>query len=195
MVKRYLCITASFLFAILLIGFVSAGEEVVSPSYERPCGTGTDLCTWNKVLPLGSQNIQYCIDQGFDLKYNTFWALNTDTSAQCTFDGTNLEETQLHISIDNDVIKCTLNGNTVFENVVHEGCAPVDPRNGYNLDITPTSGQNTILCEVRDRGDLSHFDACVTGTVNNDVPEFSSIAALTALIGSTIGFIALRRRK
>jgi hypothetical protein len=173
---------------VLAVGFASAVTPIY---YDRPCGTNIDICTWDKILPLGSPDTYSC-----GLSYNTFWDLNTQTSATCTFNGNGLENTQLHVSIDNDVIKCTLNGNTIFENYQHEGCAPADPRdvNGYSLSITPQPGQNSLICTVSDRGSMSHFDACVTAD-ENEVPEFSSITAGIALAASGIGFLILRRKK
>ena len=130
----------------------------------RPCSEGTDICDWNKELPLGSENCCGC-----ELGYSTYWPVHTTNSATCTFDGTNMENTTLYISIDNDVIVCTLNGDVIFENIQNEGCAPADPRNGYTVPIAPVAGQNTIVCEVSDDvedqqpGNMAHFDACVTG--------------------------------
>ncbi|MFH1249055.1 MAG: hypothetical protein V1660_02795 [archaeon] len=189
--KQIMAVLVSVI-ALSLVGFVSAidlGTQCTPVKYVPACD-GTDICQWSVTLPLGSLD-----NSGCGLTYETYWPINTDTSATCTFDGTNLEGSQLHISIDNDIISCTLNGDSIISNYLHEGCAPADPRNGYTLDITPVSGTNTIVCTVKDRGVMSHFDACVTGTVNNDVPEFSSIAAGIALIGSALGFAALRRRK
>jgi len=127
--------------------------------YSRSCGTSLDICKWNKVLPLGSPDCCGC-----GLGYNTYWSLNTQTIATCTFNDNTLLQHHLYISIDNDIINCTLNGNVVFSNQQHEGCAPVDPRdpmNGYTINITPVSGSNTIVCYMKDRGSMSHFDACV----------------------------------
>jgi hypothetical protein len=126
--------------------------------YLRPC-RDVDLCTWDKGLPLGSENCCGC-----QLGYNTYWPLNTETSATCTFDGSLYQYNDLYISINNDIINCTLNGNVVFESTQHEGCAEVDPRNEFNIDLTPSAGQNTLICYIKDRGYMSHFDACVVGT-------------------------------
>jgi len=138
----------------------------ISPCYIRPCRSPDDLCTWNKGMPLGSENCCGC-----QLGYNTYWPLNTDNSATCTFDGTGLQNTILYVSVNNDVIRCTLNGNLVFENYEHEGCAPADPRStsGYSIPISPQSGTNTLVCDVRDDvedpgpNNMAHFDACVIG--------------------------------
>ena len=126
--------------------------------YTRPCGTGTDICTWNKVLPLGSPNCCGC-----NLGYNTYWPINTTNTATCAFDGNKTQEQNLYISINNDIIECKLNDVVVFENTEHEGCAPADPRNGYTVDLSQNvvSGQNTLVCTMNDRGSMSHFDSCV----------------------------------
>ncbi|MFH1787878.1 MAG: hypothetical protein ABH834_00685, partial [Candidatus Altiarchaeota archaeon] len=140
--------------------------------YARPCDSPTDLCSWvtdgnpDNGLPLGSPD-----NSGCGLSYNTFWALDTQATATCTFDGTGLGGADLYISIDNDVVSCTLNTVSIFS-ISHEGCAAVDPRTigggvgqGYQVPLTGlNSGTNTIVCTVNDRGTMSHFDACVIGT-------------------------------
>ncbi|MCX6817786.1 MAG: VWA domain-containing protein [Candidatus Aenigmarchaeota archaeon] len=124
--------------------------------YQRPCDAPTDICQWNKVLPLGSENCCGC-----NLGFNTYWPLNTQASAECTFTADANMKQKLYISVNNDVIRCTLNGNVIFENQQHEGCAEINPRNGYTVPISPTAGVNTIICEINDRGSMTHFDACV----------------------------------
>ncbi|MCX6819635.1 MAG: hypothetical protein NT129_06595, partial [Candidatus Aenigmarchaeota archaeon] len=114
-----------------LIFVMCAQITLAQASYQRPCGDGIDLCTWNPILPLGSENCCGC-----NLNYNTYWPLNTDTSSTCTFSGDGFHGFDLYLSINNDIISCTLNGVVVFENQVHEGCAPEDPRNGYQVPIT-----------------------------------------------------------
>jgi hypothetical protein len=131
--------------------------------YNRPCGEGIDICKWDKVLPLGSPNCCGC-----NLGYNTYWPLGTDNSATCTFNGDPAKSQRLYISINNDILECKLNGNVIFSNQQHEGCAEADPRNGYVVDISQyvVSGQNMLVCTMRDRGgtypyNMDHFDACV----------------------------------
>jgi len=136
--------------------------------YNRPCGDGTDICTWNKVLPLGSEWYSGCPN----LFSNTDWPVKTITTATCTFDADDLQDTDLfplYVSINNDIINCTLNGDVVFENQAHEGCAPVDPRDGYQINLTDydiIEKDNTLICYMEDRGVMTHFDACVI-----DCPE------------------------
>jgi hypothetical protein len=189
------------LIAVLLLALTPAvfAQEL----YERPCGTGVDLCAWDKTLPLGSPDGPYGTNGAFcGLSYNTLWSVNTTTSATCTFDGTNLQNTKLYISIDNDVINCTLNGVMVpSSNITHEYCAPADPRNGsgvpntgYNISLTPASGANTLVCHVRDRGVMSHFDACVVGQQSTPAPEFPSIAVpFIVAIGAATFVYTLRK--
>jgi hypothetical protein len=176
---------------ILFVGLLLALTPAVFASievYQRPCGAGVDLCTWNTALPLGSTDTASC-----GLSYNTYWPVNTDTSATCTFDGTNLQNTKLYISIDNDVLNCTLNGVTVFS-TTHENCAPADPRNGYTISLTPASGSNTLVCNVRDRGTMSHFDSCVVGQKSTPAPEFPSIAVPFIVAAGAAAFVYAIRR-
>jgi len=177
---------------VLLVGFASA----TSVLHDRPCGA-VDLCTWKTVsgaplyLPLGSADN----GAGCGLTYNTEWSLNTNSVATCVFDGSNLDNVMLYLSIDNDIISCTLNGKEVFGATNHENCAPADPRNGYSTSLSPVSGQNTLVCEVRDRGVMDHFDACVTGTPKvPTVPEFGLIAGLTTVLGALGVFFVVRRK-
>jgi hypothetical protein len=180
---------------ILLTTIVSvASAQEIATYHPRPCGgsndiNNVDLCTWNETLPLGSD-----YSECKDLNYNTFWPLNTETSATCTFDGSGYEDHTLYISIDNDVIRCTLNGETVLNEYAHENCAPADPRNGKSVKINPTAGTNTLTCYVRDRGVMSYFDACVVGEEPvTHVPEAALAVGLIALL--TPGMIYLARRK
>jgi hypothetical protein len=166
--------------------------------YPRQCGSGTndfsdvDLCDWNPVLPLGSPDCCSC-----NLNYNTYWPVNTNATATCTFEGSGYEDYTLYMSIDNDVIWCKLNGETIFNKYVHENCAPADPRdpvNGQSVEINPTAGTNTLTCYVSDRGSMSHFDACVVGEEPvTHVPEAALAVGLIALL--TPGVIYLVRRK
>jgi hypothetical protein len=153
---------------LLVTGFTSA----VAPK----CG-GLDICIWttsgnpDNGLPLGSGPYSGCPLLGND--DNTYWPIGSEAlpslaTATCVFDGNSLSDVMLYLSIDNDIITCTLNDFEVFSATTHEDCAPADPMNGYSQDISSAlnSGQNTLVCEVRDRGVMSHFDACVVGEVN-----------------------------
>ncbi|MFH1506556.1 MAG: hypothetical protein ABIE94_06240, partial [archaeon] len=133
----------------------------VDDHYNRPCGDldPVDLCTWDQTLPLGSEDVAQC-----GLDYNTYWPIDTDTSATCIFDGTSYGNYDLYISINNDIINCTLNGDIVFESYEHEGCAEVDPRDGQNVTLSPTPGTNTLICHMSDRGVMTHFDSCIVGS-------------------------------
>ncbi|MCK4552624.1 hypothetical protein KAT80_00275 [Candidatus Pacearchaeota archaeon] len=143
-----------------VMGVVSANGY-----YERPCAD-VDICTWttsecpDNGLPLGSEDNSNC-----GLSYNTYWPIDTTATATCVFDGDDLANAMLYISINNDIVSCTLNGQQVFGSTIHENCAPVDPRNGFSQDIYSEvlDGTNTLICEVRDRGVMTHFDACVIG--------------------------------
>jgi len=137
------------------------GNDSTPPKCERVCGEKLDICTWSEPLPFGSPNCCGCDD----LCYNTYWELDTTKIATCKFDGDLLSQAMLYVSINNDIVSCTLNGNTVLENEIHEGCAPADPQNGFsaNLEDYIEDGENTLVCEVEDRGSMTHFDACVVG--------------------------------
>ena len=170
---------------ILLISVLSsviivAGTPEIKPYYERPCGDidDVDICDWTLEssqypdlgLPLGSTDISQC---GID--YNTWWDVgsNPDPSfatATCIFDSSQLEDAMLYISINNDIVECTLNEVEVFGSEIHEGCAPEDPRDGFSADIygEVLEGSNTLICELKDRGAMSHFDACVVGEFYDD---------------------------
>ncbi len=175
---------------IALMGAASA--QVLEDRYQRPCGDVdlVDLCQWDNVMPLGSEN---CCGCGLD--YNTFWPLGSDAAPSdatvtCTFDGSAYNVHDLFISIDNDVISCTLNGNEVLGYTPHEGCAPEDPRDGYDISLSPTTGMNTLVCQVRDRGSMSHFDACVVGSEPaENLPEYPT-PVLPAVLMITIPALA-----
>ena len=131
-----------------------------------PCAD-VDICTWTTniddgglVLPLGSEDTAQC-----GLNYNTYWPIFTTATATCEFEGDLLEDAILYVSINNDIVSCELNGHEVFESIVHEGCAPEDPRGGFSEDISSyvKDGTNELVCEVEDRGVMTHFDACVVG--------------------------------
>jgi hypothetical protein len=157
---------------------------------ERSCGVNTDLCTWSEALPLGSPDNAGCTG----LFYNTYWALNSDKTVSCSFDGSRYMDHDLFVSIDNDIMECTLNGNIVMQPTVHEGCAPVDPRNGFTADLQSNvvSGTNTLVCKVKDRGVISHFDACVVGSRPiTTAPEFGSIGVAIAAMLTAPGFAYL----
>jgi hypothetical protein len=172
---------------VLVTGFASATAV--------KCG-GADLCTWSTSLqgplPLGSPDN----GAGCGLSYNTEWSVNTNAVATCTFNGDNLASALLYISIDNDVIWCTLNGEPVLGLTAHENCAPADPLNGYSIDVTSElgDGTNTLVCEVSDRGIMSHFDACVVGTPVPIVPEFGLVAGMVAVLGALGTFFIIRRK-
>jgi hypothetical protein len=175
-----------FMVLLSIICSVNAQTEIAT----RACAE-VDLCTWDNPLPLGSENCCGC-----GLTYMTYWPLNTDTSATCTFDGSGYADHDLYISIDNDIIDCTLNGNTIVNAVGHEGCAPADPRSGYGFDINPTAGTNTLTCHVRDRGSMSHFNACVVGSEPvTSVPEFASMGVAAAILLTSSGFAYMMTRK
>ena len=158
---------------MLVAGNVSAVSECFGDcQYESPCAP-VDICYWtldsgdslDLGLPLGSEDTASC-----GLSYNTVWELYTTATATCEFEGTVdgdiLEEAMLYISINNDVVSCTLNGKEIFGSTQHEGCAPEDPRYGFSQDIFSEviiDGTNTLVCEVDDRGVMTHFDACVVG--------------------------------
>ncbi len=131
---------------------------------------GLDLCEWDVQLPMGSVD-----NSGCGLTYFTEWPLNTERTVTCTFDGVQNPESRLYISIDNDVLECHLNGETIVEDYMHENCAPQDPLDaldgvtsgptgGVNKQINPQNGSNTLVCRIKDRGVMSHFDACVVGS-------------------------------
>lgn len=154
---------------VLMVSGVSA-QEACPPVYERPCDAPLDICTWttsgnpDNGLPLGSGYYDGCPLLGD----NTDWPIGSElnpslATATCVFDGDSLDEAMLYVSINNDIIHCTLNQHPVFENEFHEGCAPVDPRDGFSTDISDyiDEGTNTLICEVQDRGVMTHFDACV----------------------------------
>ncbi len=143
---------------LVFICMILATLAVAVQAYDRPCAS-VDLCGWNVTLPLGSEDNYSC-----GLSYNTYWPLNTSTSATCTFNGSLYPYNNLYVSINNDIINCTLNGVVVFENQQHEGCAPVDPMDGYNISINATPGTNTLVCNMQDRGGMDHFDSCVVGS-------------------------------
>lgn len=174
--------------AILFSLSVQAAEPVVQ--YTRPC-EDVDLCTWTPLLPLGSEDCCGC-----NLNYNTHWPVNTETSASCTFDGSMFQNHDLYISINNDIIECTLNGEVVFQNTEHEGCAPADPRDGYQVAISPNIGENTLVCQVKDRGYMTHFDACVVGEDPVvPAPEFPTVLIPATIALAVIGMmLALRKR-
>jgi len=165
--KKNLLLTSFILGAMLLvmIGGVSAEEcNGCGELYKRPCAN-VDICEWTTDtqymdcgLPLGSEDTASC-----GLSYNTFWAVDTTATATCTFDGDDLEETILYVSINNDIVSCTLNGHEVLSSTIHEGCAPEDPRDGFSANIQSyvEGGENTLVCTVEDRGVMTHFDACV----------------------------------
>jgi len=182
--------TTTYLWMALTI---MALTNSVNAQYARPCGDGVDLCQWVQAMPLGSQD-----NSGCGLSYNTYWALNTDTTATCSFDGSLYQGHTLYISIDNDVLSCTLNGVPIFGPKQHDGCAPADPRNGYVIPISPTQGSNTLVCEIRDRGVMSHFDACVVGeNPVTPLPEYSSLAVpmMILLAVPAIAFVIAKRQK
>ena len=158
-------------------------EPVICPNdciYQRPCVQGIDLCNWGAVLPLGSPDVSNC-----DLQYNTLWEINTDATAICTFDGSQYANHILYISVDNDIINCTLNGELVMGTAEHEGCAPQDPRGdgGHQIALNPASGQNTLICNVRDEGVQSFFDACVVGDGEPYFPSCAPIETCQDCIG------------
>ncbi len=126
--------------------------------YERPCGDGLDLCEWSETLPLGSEDKSSC-----DLMYNTVWPSPSDRTVTCLFDGTENSNHTFYFTVDNDVVSCRLNGNEIVSNVVHENCAPQDPRDAYAYAVDASAGENTLSCLIRDRGVQSFFDACVVG--------------------------------
>jgi hypothetical protein len=200
-----------FLLAVMIIlvsGYVSA---VPTAHYDRPCDTPKDLCTWttdisgltNNPLPLGSGSPS---DYKCELGWNTLWNVGTETeptyaTATCVFDGSSFNDLMLYISVDNDIISCTLtnaenpNGVEVLGYQKHDGCAPIDPRNGYSAALSPIAGTNTLVCKVADRGGISHFDACVTGTSTIPAaPEFGPIIGLTTLLGALGLFFYVRKK-
>jgi len=188
--------TALWALAAIMTVLTATATAQLTAGYQRPCGTGIDLCTWNKTMPLGSGNCCGC-----NLGYNTPWPLGTEQNptietVMCTFDGSQYQDHDLFISIDNDIISCTLNGQQIVGFTVHEGCADVDPRDGYQYSISPVAGTNTIVCQVQDRGMMSHFDACVVGEEPiPPLPEFTSLALplMILLTVPTVAFILARK--
>ncbi len=176
----------------LTLGVVSAG-----------CAGVQDICQWKTLegnpllLPLGN-------GAGCGLTFNTLWPENTDTSARCDFTGYALAQTDLYISIDNDITKCTLtnskypNGIDLIVNYEHINCAPVDPQSGLYTDLSAyvADGDNTLVCEVHDYGGVTYFDACVvsTGTTSNVVPEFGTVIGILTLVGALGVFFVVRRK-
>ncbi|MFH1404348.1 MAG: hypothetical protein ABIH11_08785 [Candidatus Altiarchaeota archaeon] len=139
--------------------------DVVGPCVEA------DLCEWDTELPLGNE---YYDMWGCNYQYSTFWPLATDSTVTCTFDGDEYHNYMLYLSVDNDIIGCTLNGNQIPGTVeqANEGCALPDPRDELGVAISPLrDSENTLVCQVRDRrlanGDLipnaNFFDGCVVG--------------------------------
>jgi cysteine-rich repeat protein len=157
---------------LLTLGFVSA--QVAAP---EKCN-GLDLCAWTTStghtdvgLPLSSGYYSPC--SNLNPSVYTQWDLNTDATVTCTFGGEELDlgTVMLYISIDNDVLDCTLNGNSLGTIQDSEGCAILDPmvpeggRTGYLSTALPAStGTNTLICHVRDRGYMAYFDACVVAS-------------------------------
>jgi len=147
-------------------------EDQSNPQVVRPCGAGVDLCAWDKPLPLGND---YYDIWGCNYQYKTFWPVVTDNEVSCTFDGSVYRGHSLSLSVDNDVIECKLNGQTVVSNYAGEGCAKKDPRNGVVTSIPAVNGVNTLVCKIRDRAlseginlpNANFFDACVTGNSPN----------------------------
>ena len=178
---------------LLVVGFASA---TAVPTNNAKCD-GLDLCTWTTSgtpdygLPLGSED-----NSGCGLNYVTYWPVNTEATATCVFDGDYLESAMLYLSVDNDIISCTLGGVEVFEATTHENCAPVDPMDGYSKDISAAlfEGENTLVCQVKDRGIMSHFDACVVGEKTTPtVPEFGTIIGIVTALGALGVFFVVRR--
>ena len=152
---------------LLTLGFVSAVDEKCN---------GLDLCTWttntgyeDKGLPLSSGSYSGC--SNLNPSKFTQWDLNTEAEVTCNFSGENLDlgKVMLFLSIDNDVLWCTLNGVPVAGTITDsEGCAILDPmtpeagRTGYaSAPLTAVSGKNTLVCRVSDHGNMAYFDACV----------------------------------
>ena len=164
---KKLILSVLMLGVMILVSIVGIVSADINGDYERSC-VDTDLCTWtldansnDNGLPLGSGYYSGCPELGDNS--NTFWELGTSATATCTFDGTGLGDTELQIAIDNDVISCTLNEEVILEDYIHNNCAPVNPADGKVVSIIPKSGMNTLVCEILDRGVMSHFDACVIG--------------------------------
>lgn len=183
--------------SVMLLSVVSA--TVVE--YQRPCGDvdKVDICTWTTVsgsplaLPLGNTHYYSGCP---DLDKKTYWPLDTNTTAVCKFDGDELDNAMLYVSIDNDIISCTLNGVQVIGATAHENCAPEDPRDGFNADLSSNviAGTNELVCTVKDRGVMSHFDACVVEYETPQVPEFGVIAGMVTVLGAFAVFFMVRRK-
>jgi hypothetical protein len=187
--------------SLILLSVVSA-TPTVAP-YVRPCA-GADICTWTTSgnpdygLPLGGgeENAPQC-----GLNHNTFWlvgsnAVPSDATATCKFNNVDdLNSAMLYLSIDNDIIECTLNGVKVVDYTSHENCAPVNPMvGGYSTSLNIKEGENTLVCEVRDRGVMSHFDACVVPTTTPVVPEFGAVVGVLTVLGAVGVFFVIRRK-
>jgi hypothetical protein len=183
---------------VLVSGIVSAATPA---PYNRPCAE-VDLCTWTTVstqatgnLPLGSPDNSNC-----RLNFNTYWPVGTNeapslATATCIINSDNVESAILYLSIDNDIINCTLNGEKVFSATSHENCAPVNPMvGGYSKSLTIANGRNTLVCTVADRGVMSHFDACVVPTTTPTVPEFGAVAGVLTVLGALGVFFIVRKK-
>ena len=106
--------TLGIITTLLIISLLNTA----SAQYCRPC-LQDDLCTWDNTLPLGSEDTSGC-----NLQYNTYWPVDTTTTATCTFEGNQYQNYDLFISIDNDIMECTLNGVRIMGETIHENCAP-----------------------------------------------------------------------
>jgi len=157
--------------AIVLLVLASFATSVTASGYSRPCGDvdPVDLCSWDVTLPLGSPD-----NFGCSLQYNTYWTPADDGdpaslyTVTCNYDGTTFVDHTLWVSIDNDIVYCTLNGNTVSGTTEYttSGCADADPRDGHDFTLDVARGQNTLICQVRDNpypNGMNHFDACIVG--------------------------------
>jgi len=138
----------------------------------RPCEATApfDLCQWDTALPMGSDDQSSC-----GLDYITYWPVNTERTVSCEFDGTQYQDHTLYMSVDNDVIECTLNGEPVVADLTHENCALPDPRDeDHVFSLNPFFGNNILECTVSDRGVQTFFDACVIGETDlicEDIPN------------------------
>ena len=69
---------------------------------------------------------------------------------------------------------------------------------GALATLGATAGMNTLVCKVRDRGSMSHFDACVVGQERTqEMPEFpsSAVPLIILTIVPAMAFVMVGRKK
>jgi hypothetical protein len=207
--------TAAILILAALMGMASAQ---ITDGENPPFCSGMDICSWSTDLPdstyglpLGSPEDNagtYCAAN--DLEYNTYWPKGTDANPSyatvtCTFSANSAQMMKLYYSIDNDMVSCTLNGDPIAVTAdgnmsfTHEGCADSDPvGGGHYAPVSASTGTNTVVCQVRDRGYMSYFNGCVVPDNPEPLPEFSSTLvplAILTIVPAMAYLIVVRKRE